>query len=234
MCASETSTFVPSPTQAIRTPSRPPRRRRIVSTSASAWQGCSTEVSALITGMSAASAHSSSSSCESTRIARTSRYRESTCAVSLSDSPLESCISCGVSVTKPPPSWTIATPKEIRVRVEGWPKKSPSVRPGRRGRRSTFSSSARSRMASISAGTRSVIRSRSRPARETGSGDFTTTALSPRRPPPLRRPVSAARRPGARRCLPAPGRRPARGRRGTACPPERALRRRRWRAAAGR
>ena len=60
----------PTPTL---TPSRAPRRWRIVSASASAWHGCSTEVSALITGISAASAQASSSSCESTRIASASR-----------------------------------------------------------------------------------------------------------------------------------------------------------------
>jgi hypothetical protein len=50
-----------------------------------------------------------------------------------------------------PPSCAIATENEIRVRVEGWPKKSPSVRPGRSCRGLAFSSSARSRTASISA-----------------------------------------------------------------------------------
>jgi hypothetical protein len=50
-----------------------PSRSRIVSASASAWHGCSTSVSALITGIDAASAHASSSSCESVRIASASR-----------------------------------------------------------------------------------------------------------------------------------------------------------------
>ena len=72
-CASETSTFVPSPTHATRTPSRPPSRSRIVSASARAWHGCSTSVRALITGIVATSAQASSSAWESVRIASASR-----------------------------------------------------------------------------------------------------------------------------------------------------------------
>jgi len=49
--------------------------------------------------------------------------------VSASDSPRESCISLGRSVTAAPPSWAIATENEIRVRVEGCAKKRPSVFP---------------------------------------------------------------------------------------------------------
>ena len=237
MCASETSTFVPSPTHAIRTPSRPPSRSRIVSASASAWQGCSTEVSALITGIVAASAH-----ClelvvgEHADRERVEVAREHLPGVARATRRARAASPAGVSVTSRRRAATIATRERDPRAGRGLRRRTARASaPAGAACRSTLSSSARSRIASTSAGTRSVIRSRSRPASETGSGDFTATAPSPPRPPPLRRRVAGSRR---RRGLERAGahrlRRPARGRRGRACRRGRAPRRRRSRAAAGR
>ena len=62
-----------------------------------------------------------------------SRYDESTRAVSSSDSPRDSCISSCSNGTEVPPSCAIATANDTRVRVEGFLKRRPSVRPGSRG-----------------------------------------------------------------------------------------------------
>ena len=89
-----------------------------MSASASAWHGCSSAVSALITGTDAHSAHASSSSCACVRTASASTYRESARAVSGSDSPREICSSSGLSAIAVPPRCAIATENDTRVRVE--------------------------------------------------------------------------------------------------------------------
>ena len=53
----------PSPTNATVSPASSPLRSRIVSRSASSWQGWNSSVSALITGTPACSAISSSAAC---------------------------------------------------------------------------------------------------------------------------------------------------------------------------
>ncbi len=73
-----------------------------------------------------ASSTSSASSWERTPIAATWRLRTS--AVSRSDSPRDSCISPGRTTIGCPPSSTIPASNDVRVRVDGFPKISATVR----------------------------------------------------------------------------------------------------------
>ena len=144
--------------------------------------------------------------------------------MSSSDSPRESCISSGVQRARTRRrAATIATANEIRVRVEGWAKIRPSVRPAAaaaRGRPSSASGEVEDRLdlggdevadpQQVAAGERDRER-----------GVFTTSAPSPPRPRRLRRAAPSATAllaRAARTSRRAPPRRPARARRGTGRP----------------
>ena len=105
------------------------------------------------------------------------------------------------------------------MRVEGWPKKRPSVRPGRRGSRSALSSSARSRIASTSAGDevgdpqQVAAGERDGERRLHDQRSFAAATAAPTSPS-----RGGAAGAAARTCPPGRSRRPARARRGTGTP----------------
>ena len=86
-------------------------------------------VSMLITGTVLCSASSSSIACGPVRTPTAATWRESTSAVSRSASPRESCSSSARSTTAWPPSSSMPTSKDSRVRVEGFWKISATLRP---------------------------------------------------------------------------------------------------------
>ena len=103
-----------------------------------------------MTGTSDASASAATSSSEPERITIAARKRDITRPVSAADSPRVSCSSSPRSTTGWPPSSNTPTSNEIRVRVEGRSKISPTERPASASpptpsARPRFSSSARSR-----------------------------------------------------------------------------------------
>ena len=171
---SEWQTLLPSPTYAIRSPARLPNRSRNVIASASAWSGCVSSVSPLITGIEACSANSSTSSWSNVRIISAERKRERTRAVSRKDSPRASWSSAAGRNSAMPPSSAMPTSKATRVRVDGLWKIRPIVRPGRtrssgRRARSAFSSSARSRSVASSSRDHDATRVKLRPLSSTGT-----------------------------------------------------------------
>ena len=82
-----------------------------------------------MTGTVACSASSASVSSLPVRSPIAATWRDSTSAVSRADSPRESCISAGRSTIGCPPSSTIPTSNDVRVRVEGFSNSSATVRP---------------------------------------------------------------------------------------------------------
>ena len=98
------------------------------------------------TGTDPCSASSSRVSCGPVRTQIACTKRDSTSAVSRTDSPRESCISLSRSTSGVPPSSATPTSKEIRVRVDGRSKISATLRPSsaRETSRSALSSAARS------------------------------------------------------------------------------------------
>ena len=114
--------------------------------SASAWQGWWPAVSMLKTGTVAVCASSSSSASGPVRTPIAAMWRDSTRAVSPTDSPRESCSSSRRSTTGWPPSSKIPASNDRRVRVEGFSKMSATLRPSsaRDDSGAAFSASARS------------------------------------------------------------------------------------------
>ena len=171
---SEWQTLLPSPTYAMRRPASVPNRSRSVIASASAWSGCVSSVSPLMTGIDACSANSSTSCCSNVLIMSAERNRESTRAVSRNDSPRASWSSAAGRKSAIPPSSAIPTSNATRVRVDGLWKIRPIVRPGRTrssGRRalSAFSSSARSRSVASSSLDQPAMRVKLLPFSSTGT-----------------------------------------------------------------
>ena len=103
-------------------------------------------------GTSLYAASSSKTASAPVRIPTAATWRESTSAVSRGASPRESCSSSARSTTAWPPSSSMPTSNDTRVRVEGFSKINATLRPDsaceERGAR--FSSSARSSSASSS------------------------------------------------------------------------------------
>jgi hypothetical protein len=102
--------LLPSPIHATLTPSSAPRRSRIVSRSATIWQGCSRSVSAFTTGTLAAPTMRIIRSAPKVRNTIAWANRDSTRAVS--------------SIGSPRPSWV---PSLVRI-VRGRPARAPPPR----------------------------------------------------------------------------------------------------------
>ena len=101
--------------------------------SAMAWQGCEASERALMTGIVAERASSSTVACEKVRTARASTYWLKTRAKSTTLSRTPSPTSSPRRKIALPPRRAIAASKLTRVRSEGFSKSRPSVRPDRSG-----------------------------------------------------------------------------------------------------
>ena len=182
---------LPSPKNASVSPARSPLCSRMVSRSASSWQGWKSSLSALTTGTVVPRAISSRPACAYVRHTIAATWRSSTRAVSLGVSLPPSWLFAVEMISGEPPRSAMPTANDTRVRVEDLSKITATVWGPSRGfcaQRSFLSSIARSRISACSAGVRSSSRSRWRVTRVLPS--------PPRRHPPAggNRPRSTAPR----------------------------------------
>ena len=127
----EWQTLFPSPIQATERLSVDPKCSLRVKRSPRIWQGCSLSERPLITGMVEYLANSSIVPCLKDRIMTPATYRDNTRAISRTSSPRPSCRSFGLRKMACPPSSSIPTSKETRVRVEAFSKTMPRHFPAR-------------------------------------------------------------------------------------------------------
>ena len=219
-CASETSTFVPSPTHATRTPSRraePLADRQRVGERLARMLDLGERVDHRDRRRPRPTPRARRARACGSRARRGSARAPAPCPRATRRARAAS--RAGRSVIGVPPSCAIATENEIRVRVEGCAKNE-AERPPRQARLRGRPSARRRGRGSPRPrrGTRSAIRSRSRPASETGAAlhDHRSFAAATAAPTSPSSPAAGAA--AARTCRRGPSRRPARARRGTGTP----------------
>src|SRR3972149_2208541 len=190
---SEWQTLSPSPMKATWIPARLPNSSSRGRTSASAWHGWCSFVSALITGIDDAAASSSTDACAKVRMVMASRYSDNVRAVSPIASPRPIWSSSVRSRIGSMPSIHAAASNLTRVRVDGLWKIIPSRPPARR-----FRNASGSRLS------RPVRSSNARSSPGSGPCPAPPPPPPPRRPPPPPRPRARGGGPPARRGPPKP------------------------------
>ena len=157
--------LAPSPRKVMVSPASAPRCSRMVSRSASNWQGWKSSDSPLMTGTVVPAAISSSPAWAKVRQTMAATCRSRTRAVSEAVSLPPSWLLAVLMMSGTPPRSAMPTAKETRVRVEDLSKITATVCGPARGRvpkRSRLSSRARSRISACSAPVTSSSRKKCR------------------------------------------------------------------------